>query len=66
MTALVLPVAKWCAAYWAWPKVAEIAGIEDPQTRAKAEVAALRMAKRLLLQRHEVSSMAQVLDWVRA
>lgn len=47
-------------------KVAEIAGIEDPQTRAKAEVAALRMAKRLLLQRHEVSSMAQVLDWVRA
>jgi 5-methylthioribose kinase len=47
-------------------KVAEIAGIENPQTRAKAEVAALRMAKRLLLQRQEVSTMGQVLDWVRA
>lgn len=46
-------------------KVAEIAGIDDPQTRAKAEVGALRMAKRLLLQRQEVHTMAQVLDWVR-
>ena len=47
-------------------KVAEIADIADLQARASAEMAALRLAERLLLKRHTISGMSQLLDWVRA
>lgn len=47
-------------------KVAEIADIADLQARASAEMAALRLAERLLLQRQSIGNMAQLLDWVRA
>ena len=47
-------------------KVAEIAQIEDLQTRAGAEIRALRIAERLLLERRAATSIHQVLDWVRA
>ena len=47
-------------------KVADIAGIDDLHARARAEMAALRIAERLLLERSEATSIHQVLDWVRA
>jgi 5-methylthioribose kinase len=47
-------------------KGADIAAIEDPEARARAELSALRIAERLLLERRSATSLHQVLDWVRA
>ena len=47
-------------------KVADIADVADPVARASAETGALRLAERLLLQRHQAGSMQDVLTWVRA
>lgn len=47
-------------------KVADIAEIADPLVRASAETAALRLAQRLLLQRQQVGTVQEVLEWVRA
>jgi 5-methylthioribose kinase len=47
-------------------KVAEIAGIDNPQIRAGAEIKVLRLAERLLLERTSISNMAQLLEWVQA
>jgi 5-methylthioribose kinase len=47
-------------------KVADIAGIEDLQARARAETRALQMAERLLLERRTAVSIQQVLGWLTA
>lgn len=47
-------------------KVAEIADIADPKVRADAEMSCLRLAERLLMERHRISTFQQVLDWVQA
>jgi 5-methylthioribose kinase len=47
-------------------KVADIAGIEDLQARASAEIQALQLAERLLLERGTVTSIQQLLSWLPA
>jgi 5-methylthioribose kinase len=47
-------------------KVAEIADIADPKARADAEMSCLRLAERLLVERHRIGTLQPVLDWVQA
>ena len=46
-------------------KVAEIAAIPDAAARAAIEVRTLHLAEALLLQRHQITSMDEVLTLVR-
>jgi len=47
-------------------KVADIAGIAAPQARATAEMNALHLAERLLLERGTIGSIHEVLTWLQA